>query len=339
MATITYQCSVCKRKIQKLENKQGLTVFSKCIITEGCHGKLYTIDRNIDNIRETFPFSDSTLMDYTPRKAFYKHFQTVSTRNWRIEHNLLTSPVIVIYSENTDGSLTQLNQNEFIINIIDKNTVNVVFTQNYKGIAQCIARSTTLTPNIPTKTTANIKITSNGILTLSIPEILVFAPPTPDVVMDNLPFNVIISIEKPSTPKITYSEVISTTIDSNISWADWHKILLRKRKNYIVRTKNILTFAGFQPLLSGKSTLPNGTLIRFEKIQFPNSGIDIIESRKLLVLLSNSPYAPIDKIKNKIIDVGEMIGTNIDYFTYIDGELYVDSSVIENTYPDIQKVS
>ena len=339
MSTITYQCNVCRRIIQKLENQQGITIFGKCIITDQCHGKLYKIDRNIDNNRETFPFAVSNLSDYTPRKAFYNHNQTLSTPIWRITHNLSTSPAVVVYTKNTNGTLILLNQDAYTIEIIDKNVVNLKFNQSFNGVAQCMARSTSATTIQTIQSKNNVKITSNGIITLSIPEIIVFNIPTPDIIMDNLQFNIVISVEKPNTPKTLFTETILPERISGSSWSDWSKILLRKRKNYIVRTLNLTSLTAFAPLISGKSTLPNGTKIRFEQIQFPNGILSPIESRQLLALLSTSPYAPIDKLKNKLIDIGEMIDTQLNYFTYIDGELYVDSNVIESTYPDIIKVS
>lgn len=339
MSTITYQCNVCRRIIQKLENQQGITVFGKCIITDQCHGKLYKIDRNIDNNRETFPFAVSGLTDYLPRKAFYQHVQTLTSQMWRISHNLSTSPAVVVYTENTDGTLSLLNQDDYTITIISKDVINLQFKQGFKGTAQCMARSTSATTVQTVQSQNNTQVTSNGILTLTIPEVIVYNPPVPDVIMDDLAFTVVMSVERPNTAKTFTSEIISPTRVSGSSWSDWAKILIRKRRNYVVRTINILDLSIFQPIVSGKSTLPNGTRIRFEQIQFPNSTPTVIESRQLLTLLSNSPYAPIDKIKNKLIDIGEMIGTQLDYFTYIDGELYVDSTVVENTYPDIIKVA
>ena len=64
MSTVTYKCNVCKREIKKLENKSGLTVFSRCIITEGCRGNLNKISVDPDNIRESFPAPVSGIKSY-----------------------------------------------------------------------------------------------------------------------------------------------------------------------------------------------------------------------------------------------------------------------------------
>lgn len=339
MATITYQCNTCKRILQKLENKQGMTVFSKCIITDGCHGKLYKIDRNIDNSRESFPSEVLGLSDYSPRKAFYRHDQTLSSKTWRVEHNLSTSPAITVYIKNTSNELVLLNQDEYVITIADNNTVNLTFTQNYTGTAQCIARSTTIS-NVQTKTTiTNIQVTSNGVLTIAVPEIMVNDYPIPSVDMISSTFQLSMITEKPSSSQITSVESFSASLVTGLSWSDTSKIIIRKRKNYVVRHKNILSLSTFLTLKAGATTLPNGTKLYFTDMQIPHSGMVPIDSRKLLFLLSKSPFASVDKVKNQFVDVGEMLDTTFNYFTYIDGELYVNSVNVENTYPDIVKVT
>lgn len=338
MATITYKCNTCHRTISKLENQSGMTVFAKCIITEDCLGQLYTVSRNKDNVRESFPFSVGGVVDYSPRKAFYQHTQTVLSSTWLVKHDLSTSPAVSVYATDINGQLHQLNQDDFTIVIVNKNTINLIFNQPYTGIAQCIARSTTTTTSVAATASTQIKITNNGLITIAIPEIIVSQAPTPDTVMEFLPFGLDLIIKRPNEEERTSLENITSGIDVRSAWADWPKILIRKRRNYVVRTINI-----FGLLVFGTNAKPsdiaNGTRFRFENVMWPNSLIRRIESRELFFLLSNPPYASIDKVKDKLIDVGEMIDTPVNYFTYRDGELYVDSSVVETTYPGTVKVT
>jgi hypothetical protein len=338
MATISYQCNKCNRTIQKQENKSGITVFGKCIITEGCLGQLYKLSRNMDNSRESFPFSVGGLIDYTPRKAFYEHTQTLLATSWLVTHNLSTSPAVSVYAEDVNGDLKQLNQDNFTIQILNKNQINLVFTQPFKGIAQCIARSTTTTVVSSVAQSTQVRVTNNGLLTLAIPELIVNPPPVPTIQMESLPFSLEIIIQRPSQEPVSSSENITKDLSDESPWNDWPKILIRKRKNYVVRAKEISNFIAFNSN-STITDIPNGTRIQFTRILWPASPYRIIQSRELLFLLANSPYEPIDKIRDKIIDVGEMIDSPINYFTYRDGELYVDSSVIESTYPSTIKVS
>lgn len=338
MTTITYQCDTCKRQIEKQENLTGLTVFGKCIITEGCLGKLYTLSRNIDNNREIFPSTVGGLIDYTPRKAFFNYNQTLLSPIWTILHNLSTSPAVSVYVADIDGNLNQLDPEEFNIVIINKNTLKIIFNHPVTGTAQCIARSTTLTEDTPRASSTQVQITINGLITLAIPNIIINVPPIPNIDMNHLSFTFQVNIKQPGQDEQSSLESVAPQLDISSSWNDWPKILVRKRKNYVVRTKNIFNFLAFGE--NAKPTdIPNGTQLRFKNIGFPTSIIRPINSKEFIFLLSTPPYATIDKLKNKLIDVGEMIGTPIDYFTYMNGELYVDSSVVDSSYPDTIKVN
>jgi len=338
MATISYKCNVCKREISKQENSYGVTVFGKCIITEGCLGQLYKLSRNIDNVRESFPFANSGLLDYTPRKAFFQHNQTILTNKWIIAHNLSTSPAVSVYVKQVDETLTQLNQDDFIITVINKDSIILTFTQPYEGIAQCISRSTT-NITVPTvDSSSDVKITNNGIITIAIPELIINNPPSPNISMGSLPFNIGIGIKRPSEIEINSLENITSVLDTRSPWADWPRILIRKRKNYVIRTKSIFNLLALGTNAKPED-IPNGTQFRFTSISFPGSTLNIIESRMLLFLLSNPPYASVDKIKDKLLDVGELLDSSTPTFTYKNGELYIKSSVIENTYPDIMRIS
>lgn len=337
MTTISYQCDICKRAISKTENKSGLTVFGKCIITQGCHGKLYKTSRNIDDIREVTPFAADGLMDYVPRKAFFEHPQTLLTNQWFINHNLATSPAVTVYVQTVDGSLVQLDQDNFTITVVNKNSVNLTFNQSYRGVAHCVARSTTTTTVASAAAVTEIKVTNNGLLTMAIPEVIINTPPAVNVTMSNLPFNIQVMIKTPSEPEAPSLEFIGADIDRSSPWSDWPRILVKKRKNYVIRTKNILKFLAFGSNAKIDS-IPNGTEFRFTTMLLPGSSANSIESRELFFLLSNPPYASIDKVKDKLIDVGEMIASPTDAFVYRNGELYVKSTVVETTYPNIMRV-
>src|ERR1700757_2859051 len=105
MATITYQCNICERQIDLLENPKGLTVFGKCIITNGCKGKLNQLTRNPDNNRESFPSEVAGLQDYVQRRAFFPYIQSLPQNVWNINHNMGTSPAVDVYIYNANNEL------------------------------------------------------------------------------------------------------------------------------------------------------------------------------------------------------------------------------------------
>jgi hypothetical protein len=339
MATTTYQCNVCKRVIQKKDNLSGLTIFGKCIITSGCLGQLNRLTRNIDNSREVFPSAVSGIVDYTPRKAFFSYSQTLLSDIWTVNHNLSTFPAINVYvTTNTGSDLVPLDPEQFTISVIDKDTVNLKFNQPYIGTAQCLARSTTLRTMSAAVASSLVRVTSDGLITMAIPEVVINPQPIPNTTMDGLGFDFEVLVQEPSQQIVSSVEHVDPAVDGDSPWDDWPKILIRKRKNYVIRTKNVLDFLAFGS--NAKATdIPNGTQIYFNSIAFPSVVMRPINSRELLLMLSNEPFQPIDKVKDKVVDVGEMLGTRLNYFVYMDGDLFVDSSVIETSYPTTLKVT
>jgi hypothetical protein len=83
------------------------------------------------------------------------------------------------------------------------------------------------------------------------------------------------------------------------------------------------------------SDIPDGTIIKFLRIDFGTGVFQDIESRQLLLLLSNPPYTFLDKIKDKIIDTGEIIESDIDFFVYTNPDTSIDSTNVESVYPGI----
>ena len=335
MATISYKCDTCKRNITKFENIDGITIFSKCIITMGCHGRLYKTSKNIDNIRENIPTSINSLIDYSPRKAFYSFSQNIPASVWKIDHNLENSPAITVYTDNFEGKLDILPQDEYIITVINRNTVNLTFKSKIKGIAHLISRNTTVLKNAVPVIPKEFQVSNNGIIVFAVPILIVNQPPIPNIDMTNSNYGLEISIKRSGELENITLETITAELDRRSAWFDSPKILVNKRRNYNVRTKSVLNFLAFGSNAK-KEDIPNGTRFKFNKILFPSSQEKIIESKELLMLLSNPPYSTIDKIRDKFIDIGELIDTDYN-FVYRNGELYITDVVIEKTYPEIIK--
>jgi hypothetical protein len=342
MATITYSCDTCKRKIELLENTQGLTAFSKCVITLGCKGKLSVIARNPDNYREVLPDQKLTLLDYVPRNALYKFQQRTKVKVWKIKHELGVYPVVIVYIENDDGSFTDLPPSDFTVTIVDKNNITVEFSDARKGIAHCLSRSSTTSSPTLIASDADVEdsqITAFSQFTFAIPKLItskdvdgVITAITP-VDLEAAEIQIEVEIVVPNQETFYSIETIGTTISSNNPWNSWPEILLRKRKNYYVRSKKITDFTIFG---SNLKNIKNGTLLKFNQINY-GLGWTEMPSRGLLMLLSNYPHNQIDKVKNKIINVSEVSGSANPYFTYKDGEFYAPPSFIENTSPEIMK--
>lgn len=352
MATITYQCSVCDRKIDILEKPANINVFSKCIITNGCRGKLNKLSRNQDNNRESFPEPVLGLQDYIQRKAFYSHTQEVINPVWTIKHDLGSVPAIDVFvqTDTSSNNLIKLDISEYKINILDKNTCTITLPSPYKGIAHLVARTSIQGFDIsPIIVDYQTIITFGGIFVIAIPKFLTKfeVPPQPPLTPADLPLDlrdqsirIRVSVTEPNKEEIICIETINLITLNSTPWVGWKEILLRKRRNYYIKYKSIFSFTStFELDTLTPKDIPNGTQIRFLEIDFGTGSFQPIEQGDLLILLANPPYQAIDKVRNKIIDVGAMIRNNFDYFLYQDGELYTSISNIQNTYPQIEKVN
>lgn len=338
MSTITYKCNVCKREIDKLENTVGLTVFAKCIITDGCKGNLYKISRDASNIRESFPPIQEGVNDYFPRKLLYTHTQSVATTEWKIFHDLSSSPAVTVYEE-TDAGYVTLDQDNYTVTVIDGDSLSITFDTPKEGISQCIARtSVPVKPKLIKPLENPVKVTANGKLTIAVPEIITKTT-NPDKFAPYNTADTTIKVEietiRPNEEPIICFEEFDDTINDT-AWLGWDRVLIRNRRHYTLKAKSLNEFRTFSDVELDLSNVPNGTLIRFLRIDYGDLVFQPIPSRGLFVLLSKDPYKSVDKIRDKLIDVGEMIKTEYDYFIFNNGELYTGLSNEEFTYPNIK---
>jgi uncharacterized delta-60 repeat protein len=347
MATITYKCNICERNIDLLENPIGLTTFSKCVITYGCKGKMLSVKRNQDNIRETFPVEVPGLIDYSPRNVLSNFNQVIPLTTWVITHNLNTIPVVTVFVDNTTGTQTELNPTQFTVIPINSNQLKVVFTTAYSGSIQLISRnSIKVNPTIAAAPTILTQVTSNGNFVFAVPKYLTkFSYPPTVLPAPGLPYDLAstklrieVSIQKPNEETIVCTEFLSTDL-SGTPWNSWNSILVRKRKNYYLFAINILNFRTFGGNTTQFNDIPDGTRLQITRVDYGTGVLQPVDTEGLFIMLSNSPYTINDKIKDSIVDVGDMVDNNINYFTYNTSDFFVDPSNVDRTYPDISKVN
>lgn len=338
MSTISYKCDTCKREIELLENIQGLTVFSKCVITEGCKGKLYVTDRNPDSIRESFPTDASDLDDYTARRAFVEFEQNILSNTWKIQHDMSVFPAVTVYLD-VDGVVSELPPDEYTINLITNNSLEIVFSEPKKGIAHLVARS-----SVPLEPTTQIdpdnlfQLSNDGIITFAVPKFVIHSSTMLPIDLQNQEVEVEICLEIPDQEPIVCIEQLPAELSTDSPWVGWDEILVRKRRNYYPRTKNILDFNVFEDSTLTLDDIEDGTKLSFKRINFGDGVYRKIESRALFILLAKTPFEPIDKILNQLLDVGELESENPDYLIFNNGNLFADNSAIESIYPDISRI-
>lgn len=350
MATIKYKCDTCKREIEIIEKPYNMNVFAKCIITEGCKGKLSRLSRNLDNFRSSLPKPVDNLIDYSKRKVFYEHRQNLIGTVWKIKHNLGIAPAVEVYVSN-NGNFINLNFDDYEIKIIDKNTIHIIHATPQTGIVHCIARSTVNDYIMETNTNVELfQVTTNGLFVFAFPKYVTHytinppnQPPSPlpiDTANPPKPIRIEVSIIQPNKEEVICVETIPNTINNNTPWLNWNEILLRKRRNYVVKTKSIFSFNRTLQLDSiTESDISPNTQIRFLRIDYGTGDLQPIDQDGLLILISKAPYHSIDKIKDSVIDINNVLFSDFNHFIYKDGEVFTAANNIETIYPEIQRIS
>lgn len=350
MATISYNCDTCKRSVELVENPYGFTVVGKCVITNGCSGRLYRTERNPNNLRESAPKYVAGLDNYVPRKAFFEYTQSLASDKWNINHNMGVLPSTSVYMLSASGKYELVDNRTYKVVAIDKNNLSIVFPTKVSGLVQCIAKSTV--PSIPPTVAPDAteyQVSSNGVITFAVPKYITQLrgsgpSPTPTVA---LPFNLCtddntieieIEITKPNEDPFVCFEAIPNVMSNVSPWNGWGEVLIGKRRNYCVRTVEFLKLKVLGEANLRPSDIPDGTRVRFLRIDYGTGRKEVIPSRGLLMLLAKKPHAYADKVKDHIVDVGELIGDTPDYFVYRNGELFLDETKVEKTYPDISRV-
>lgn len=338
MATNTYKCTVCKRQVERVENVYGLDTFSKCIITGGCHGKLRRTGRNLDNIRESFPKFEVNLEDYVPRNAFAQHKQDIAAPSWTITHGLNCEPVLVVFAL-VAGAYVRLDDSQYVTSTVNRNTTRIEFPTATAGLVQFIARSSTTIASKPAAPPAErVQVTVNGNFVFAVPTYVVRnrngVSETLDMANRQHDIRVEVIIEEPNKEEMWCFETISG-VSELTPWSSIDEVLVAKRKNYFLHSKSILKFTTFNNPDLRFTDIPEGTRLRFITVDYGTGISQPLESKGLLVLLSSTPYEHTDRVRNKLLDIGEL-ALSKRYLTYSNGEFYAEVAAIEKTYPPIE---
>lgn len=242
MAVVGYQCSVCKRTINLIQNKVGLDWIGNCNITLGCRGQLIQQELYLDYTRGSLPDNVVGLKNWTQRQILYNFTQTVDRQNWVITHNLGTLPSVQIYVNvplSADPTnMVEILPTEIIYNSDDQLTL--ILPRAYTGIAQLIARASNpdiLNPRprpAVTSVAPTIQLTNAGLLSIATRISTVGS-------IAELPIDLEFTPSTGTTINVGY---IATNVAADTSpWADTSRVMI-KGKVYTVRTFNIQTGSG-----------------------------------------------------------------------------------------------
>lgn len=350
MATIKYKCDTCSREIELIENKNGITTFSNCTITQKCAGRLYSVGRNPNNLRESIPPYHVSLDDYSPRRLLYVHTQDNANVEWKVEHNLGLSCVFIVYGSNSE--------------IIDEDAYTLKTYSSYAtiqfpfptaGVVHVISRVSSdesiTTNDVGVEYTV---VSANNLLTFALPKYITridsgaadpSITPTPTATaLSSQPYSICsntiqieIEIQKPNQQPLTCTETLDA-LSSTSPWNGWNDIMVRNRKLYCVKSKNITSLKIFTNVNSNKIDIPDGTTFKILRIDYGTGLLTDIPDRGLLMLLSSAPFTALDKDVHHLTDCGELVGLRDTVFLFKNNELYINSKYIESTYPKITKL-
>lgn len=312
-----YECDVCKRRIRVPSQRRSIDVVQRCIITSNCQGKLHRI-RLTKEINETpaFPPEVSGLQDWAQRRILHIHEQQVQSAKWVVNHNLANDPNIYVYVTRTVNNVeTSIPMKPKQINIVDLNTIEIIFDQAERGLVQCIASaSKNLTNPIAT---AGVAVTDTDVLLTNKSELTIATADTADNV------NFILTFNSPSSTLpvvLEYTGINKPSVYS--AWNDANFVIINGRR-YRVRSFNIAT-SNPAPTYFSQGAIASGSTVVVSST---------LKANEVVILMAKSPFASADKVAQKYIDCSNLTDTPYLYFNQ--GELYAQPNIIKSTYPPI----
>lgn len=350
MAVVVYQCDTCKRETYRQQNRKGLDVISRCIITNGCRGKL-----NLQEVKPSYAIGHSTpavigLVDWSARKVLFTFNQGFLKKTWEIHHNLNNQPSLSVFVYRDPNDLTSLMKVEpETIEYTTNDVVTLTFKTACTGVVQCQARSasdgqniTTLIPKDITPTDANIfstqrsfRITNgleNGEITIATRvgtvAISGFAPTQPITL--SLQFLSPVDLSEIAVPiNLTLRNVDNTPVDTNASpWAGAKYATIHGRK-YLLRSVNIHALGNLSSL-----GIPQGAPCYF-KVNYLGNDRTLTED-EMLILTASSPYHSVDRNYSQVADLMQLTKDKATAYTsYVDQDILGNTSLLEEIFPSI----
>lgn len=365
MAVVVYECDTCKREVYRKQNTQGIDIIGRCVITDGCRGKLLQKE-----IKPSHAVGHSTtpvigLKDWTPRKILYTHTQSLAKQQWIIEHNLNGIPIVNVFSYSADGSQTLIPIVPVDIEFTTSNVVTISFATSVAGVTQLIMRSSVTDQTITSLKPRDLNVQydsehfvldesmfmtngpeSFGELTIATK---VVTRDRPEIGFDPYeriqiqPHYISPSTGKeilPMVPPMVFRAVNEFPVDTASSpWAGVTKTIINGAQ-YIVRSANIHPASGTLPV----NGIAEGSPVYFTvtaKVWNPRTkayapGTRVLQRGEMLGLLANSPFLVVDRVLDRYVDLYQISElTASKQMVYTDYNWRVNPSLLSKTYPTI----
>ena len=350
MAVVVYQCDTCKRETYKQQNRRGLDVISRCIITNGCRGKL-----NLQEVKPSYAIGHATppvigLADWSARKVLFTYDQTFLKKVWVIHHNLNNQPSLSVFVYKDPNDPTSLIKAEpESVEYTTNDIVTLTFKSACTGVIQCQARSasdgqnvTTLIPKDVDATNGDIfstnrsfRITNgleNGEITIatrvSTVAITGFAPTQPITL--SLQFLSPVDLSEIAVPlDLVLRSVNNTPVDTSASpWATSKYATIHGRK-YLLRSVNIHALGNLSSL-----GIPQGAPCYF-RVSYLGAPRTLTDN-EMLILTASSPYHSVDRNFSEVADMMQLTKEKATAYTsYVDQDILGNTALLEEIFPSI----
>jgi hypothetical protein len=284
-------------------------------------------------VRGKLPAPDPTgLGDWSPRRVFYNHNQTIAAKKWMIHHNLGTNPSIQTFIYTVDGVLTEVVP--VTTTFVDPYNLTVEFQDAVTGTVQCIARSTVtqsqLVPKyVPALLSNPVLLTGGRVLTIA--------------TLSSEP-SIVLHTQFISPVFATQTQILRFTFASSEAsflspWKNTHQLFING-KLYTVRTSVIADDITSSMIDSASPFYFSQVTTGGVTISVGGSNNNRIKQGDILVLMSYDPHESTDKNTSQVFDIVDIDINNAIGSSYqIDGELYINSSILRSVYPAIKIVS
>lgn len=350
MAVVVYQCDTCKRETYKQQNRRGLDVISRCIITNGCRGKL-----NLQEVKPSYAIGHATpavigLADWTARKVLFTYKQGFLKKVWEVHHNLNNQPSLSVYTYKDPNDLNSLvkiepEKTEYTTN----DMITLTFKTACTGVVQCQARSASDGQNITTlipkdvddtdptifSTSRSFRLTNgleNGEITIATrveTKAVSGFDPTAPITLSLKFLSPSDLSEIPVALNLTLRNVDNTPVDTNASpWTGATYATIHGRK-YLLRSVNIHALGNLTSL-----GIPQGAPCYF-KVKY--LGVDrVLNDNEMLILTASSPYHSVDRNYSEVADMMQLTKDKATAYTsYVDQDLLGNTSLLEEIFPSI----
>jgi len=330
MAIVIYKCDTCNRTIEKTQNKEGLEVVGRCIITNNCKGSLFKEKINLDKkIARAFPEPVAGLVDWRQNRILHTHEQLVQSNVWKVDHSLHSNPAVSVFLQRPDsetGGIKLIEVEPLSVTYTNENSLIVNLQNNEIGVVQCVARNSTNKTKQSTDVIQNINIDRTLSLEyLTVEKQLTIATTSSAASVDvEITFLSIIDLSVVLTTTLTFNVISAASL-----WFPANRIFV-KGKYFKVRSTEI--DAAF--LLA--NNVKNNSPFYISKVD----GV-VTTANNGYFLLAKPPYeASVDRNLNYLINLNAANATNAaTTFLFKDNEMWVADTIKQSVFPSIQPIS